>query len=125
MDALPLANRTRVAGAGALREAPVLLRSHLWFTSIDFHRGFPLVMPRPPSRMERFNLTTRMTLRRFTRLTNGHSKKNRNPDTMLGHYFAWYNFCRNHSSIKTTPAMKAGIVSEKWTLERPLTMAAA
>jgi len=41
--------------------------------------------------MERFSLTTRMTLRRFTRLTNGHSKKTRNYDTMLGLYFAWYN----------------------------------
>ncbi len=75
--------------------------------------------------MERFNLTTRMTLRRFTRLTNGHSKKNRNLDAMLGLYFAWYNFCRHHSSIKTTPAVKAGIVSEKWMLEKLLTMAVA
>lgn len=76
------------------------------------------------SRMERFNLTTRMTLRRFTRLTNGHSKKTRNHDAMLGLYFAWYNLVRHHSTIKTTPAAKAGIASEKWTLERLLTEAA-
>ena len=77
------------------------------------------------SRMERFNLTTRMQLRRFTRLTNGHSKKTRNHDAMLGLYFAWYNWCRNHSTIKTTPAVQAGIATEKWTLERLLTEAAA
>jgi transposase-like protein len=76
------------------------------------------------SRMERFNLTTRMTLRRFTRLTNGHSKKTRNHDAMLGLYFAWYNWCRNHMTIKTTPAVKAGIATEKWTLERLLIAAA-
>ena len=76
------------------------------------------------SRMERFNLTTRMSLRRFTRLTNGFSKKTRNHDAMLGLYFAWYNWCRNHSTIKTTPAVKAGLATEKWTLERLLTTAA-
>lgn len=77
------------------------------------------------SRMERFNLTTRMTLRRFTRLTNGHSKKTRNHDAMLGLYFAWYNFVRKHSTIKTTPAVKAGIVPTQWSLEKLLTIAAA
>lgn len=76
------------------------------------------------SRMERFNLTTRMTLRRFTRLTNGHSKKQRNHDAMLGLYFAWYNFCRKHQTIKATPAVKAGLTNEIWTLERLLKEAA-
>ena len=76
------------------------------------------------SRMERFNLTTRMTLRRFTRLTNGHSKKNRNHDAMLGLYFAWYNWCRKHMTSKMTPAVNAGIATEQWTLERLLTEAA-
>jgi len=68
---------------------------------------------------------TRMTLRRFTRLTNGHSKKQKNHDAMLGLYFAWYNFCRTHMTLKTTPAVKAGIVPSKWTLETLLTVAAA
>ena len=76
------------------------------------------------SRMERFNLTTRMTLRRFTRLTNGHSKKRRNHEAMLGLYFAWYNWVRKHSTIKTTPAVAAGLAVEPWTLERLLTEAA-
>lgn len=77
------------------------------------------------SRMERFNLTTRMQVRRFTRLTNAHSKKVRNHDAMLGLYFAWYNWCRKHSTIKTTPAVKAGFASEPWTLAELLTVAAA
>ena len=77
------------------------------------------------SRMERFNLTTRITFRRFTRLTNSFSKKTRNHDAMLGLYFAWYNRCRKHMTLKTTPAVKAGIASEQWTLEQLLTAATA
>ena len=77
------------------------------------------------SRVERHNLTTRMTLRRYTRLTNAHSKKTRNHDAMLGLYFAWYNWCRKHMTIKTTPAVKAGIASEVWSLDKLLEMAAA
>lgn len=76
------------------------------------------------SRMERFNLTTRMSVRRFTRLTNAHSKKTRNHDAMLGLYFAWYNFCRKHTTIKATPAQKAGLATECWSLQRLLKEAA-
>ncbi len=76
------------------------------------------------SRMERFNLTTRMSVRRFTRLTNAHSKKTRNHDAMLGLYFAWYNWTRRHSTIKTTPAVQAGLADEPWSLERLLIEAA-
>lgn len=77
------------------------------------------------SRMERHNLTTRMHVRRFTRLTNAFSKKSRNHDAMLGLFFCWYNFCRKHSTIKTTPAVKAGLATEVWSLEKLLTVAAA
>ena len=77
------------------------------------------------SRMERFNLTTRMHNRRFTRLTNAHSKKQRNHDAMLGLYFAWYNWVRKHLSLKTTPAVASGLADEPWTLEKLLTVAAA
>lgn len=76
------------------------------------------------SRMERFNLSTRMHVRRFTRLTNAHSKKMRNHDAMLGLYFAWYNWCRHHQSIKTTPAVRSGLAMERWTLATLLTEAA-
>ena len=74
--------------------------------------------------MERFNLTTRMSVRRFTRLTNAFSKKTRNHDAMLGLYFAWYNWVRKHSTIKTTPSVQAGLADEPWSLERLLTAAA-
>ena len=70
-------------------------------------------------------LTTRMTLRRFTRLTNGHSKKTRNHDATLGPYFAWYNWCRKHSTPKATPAVKVGLTSDQRMLEKLLKMAVA
>lgn len=73
------------------------------------------------SRMERFNLSTRMHNRRMTRLTNAHSKKWENHEAMLGLYFCWYNFCRRHMTIKTTPAVAAGLATEPWTIQRMLT----
>jgi hypothetical protein len=54
-----------------------------------------------------------------------HSKKTRNHNAMLGMYFAWCNWCQKNSTIKTTPAVKAGIASEVWTLERLLIAASA
>jgi hypothetical protein len=65
-----------------------------------------------------------MTCRRYTRLTNAHSKKWENHVAMTALYVAWYNFVRPHSTLKTTPAVAAGIASEKWTLERLLTESA-
>jgi len=73
--------------------------------------------------VERHNLTTRMQVRRMTRLTNGFSKKWENHEAMLGLLYAWYNWCRKHSTIKTTPAVAAGLASEPWTLEKLLTEA--
>ena len=66
------------------------------------------------SHVERQNLTVRMQLRRFTRLTNAFSKKLENMKAALALHFAWYNFCRIHSSLRTTPAMAAGISSSVW-----------
>ncbi len=76
------------------------------------------------SHVERHNLTTRMQVRRMTRLTNGFSKKWENHEAMLGLFYAWYNWVRPHSTLKTTPAVAAGIASEPWTLERLLTESA-
>jgi IS1 family transposase len=68
------------------------------------------------SHVERQNLTMRMQIRRFTRLTNGFSKKWENHWAMLCLYFAWYNFVRVHRSLRVTPAMEAGITDRIWNL---------
>lgn len=74
------------------------------------------------SYVERANLTIRMTNRRFTRLTNGFSKKLENHCHMLAIQFMHYNFCRKHSTVKATPAQAAGIASHQWTLEEVVRM---
>lgn len=59
----------------------------------------------------------RMTLRRLTRLTNARSKKWGNHYAALGLYFAYYNFVRKHTTLKTTPAVAAGLTDHAWTIE--------
>jgi IS1 family transposase len=66
---------------------------------------------------ERANLSIRMQNRRFTRLTNAFSKKLDNHIHALALYFAFYNFVRIHKTLRTTPAMAAGITKELWSLE--------
>lgn len=73
------------------------------------------------SHVERQNLNIRMAMRRFTRLTNGFSKKWENLKAALALYFAYYNFCRIHSSIRCTPAMEAGVTNTVWELKDLLT----
>jgi len=66
------------------------------------------------SHIERQNLTMRMQTRRLTRLTNAFSKKWENLWAALCLYFAWYNFCKVHGSLRVTPAMEAGIAHGVW-----------
>jgi IS1 family transposase len=69
------------------------------------------------SYVERQNLTMRMSMRRFTRLTNGFSKKVDNHGHAVALYFMYYNFCRVHSSLRVTPAMEAGLAQSPWSVE--------
>jgi len=67
--------------------------------------------------VERQNLTMRMSMRRFTRLTNGFSKKVENLFYSVAIHFMYYNFCRIHKSLRVTPAMEAKVTDHVWTLE--------
>ena len=69
------------------------------------------------SYVERQNLTMRMSMRRFTRLTNGFSKKIENHECAIAIYFMHYNFARIHQSLRVSPAMAAGITDKLWSLD--------
>jgi len=69
------------------------------------------------SYIERQNLTMRMSMRRFTRLTNGFSKKVENHACAVALHFVHYNFCRIHKTLRVTPAMAAGLSFHVWNLE--------
>lgn len=70
--------------------------------------------------IERSNLSMRMGIRRFTRLTNAFSKKVENHAASVALYFMHYNFCRVHRTLRVTPAMEAGLTSHVWTIEEML-----
>ena len=67
--------------------------------------------------MERQNLTMRMKMRRFTRLTNAFSKKLDNHIAAIALHYMHYNFCRVHQTLRVTPAMEAGISDDGWSLD--------
>lgn len=69
------------------------------------------------SYIERQNLTMRMSMRRFTRLTNGFSKKVENHAHAIALHYMYYNFCRMHKSLRCTPAMAAGVVNTLWSID--------
>jgi len=79
--------------------------------------GNPDVKEVSTSYVERQNLTMRMSMRRFTRLTNGFSKKIENLGHAVALHFMFYNFGRIHKTLRVTPAMEAGISDHVWTLE--------
>ena len=69
------------------------------------------------SYVERQDLTMRMSMRHFTRLTNGFSKKVQNLEHAVALHFMHYTFARIHKTLRVTPAMQAGIADHVWTLE--------
>ena len=74
------------------------------------------------SHIERQNLTMRMQMRRFTRLTNGFSKKIENHMHAIALFYMWYNFGRTHQTLRVTPAMEAGISQHVWSVEEIVTL---
>jgi hypothetical protein len=88
---------------------------------IECHAGILAGNPDPrhisTSFVERQNLTMRMGMRRFTRLTNAFSKKIENHGHAVALHFMHYNFCRVHKSLRVTPAMEAGLTDHVWSLE--------
>lgn len=79
--------------------------------------GNPDLKAASTSYVERQNLNMRMGMRRFTRLTNGFSKKMENHCHALALYFMFYNFVRIHTTLKVTPAMQAGLTDRLWNIE--------
>jgi len=79
--------------------------------------GSPTVRDVSTSFVERQNLTMRMSMRRFTRLTNAFSKKVENLGHAVALHFMYYNFGRIHQTLRVTPAMEAGISDHVWSLE--------
>jgi IS1 family transposase len=71
---------------------------------------------------ERQNLTMRMSMRRFTRLTNAFSKKVENHEHAIAIHYMYYNFGRIHQSLRVTPAMEAGVSDHVWSLEEIVTL---
>jgi IS1 family transposase len=74
------------------------------------------------SHVERQNLTMRMSMRRFTRLTNGFSKKVENHEYMLALHYMYYNFCRIHQTLRVTPAMEASVSDHVWSLDEVISL---
>jgi hypothetical protein len=75
------------------------------------------------SHVERQNLTMRMQMRRFTRLTNAFSKKVENHKAMIALHYMHYNFARIHKTLRVTPAMEAGVADHVWELDEIASLA--
>ena len=87
-------------------------------TGIELRRveGRPVLSHVSTSYTERQNLTMRMSMRRFTRLTNAFSKKAENHTHALALYFTFYNFVRQHKTLRCSPAMAAGLSTTLWSM---------
>jgi IS1 family transposase len=100
------------AGAGARYSPPECIG-----VQQDHISGWPEQKHISTSFVERSNLTMRMSMRRYTRLTNAFSKKVENLKHAVALHFLHYNFCRIHQTLRVTPAMEAGIADHVWEIE--------
>jgi hypothetical protein len=82
----------------------------------DVIRGMPDPEKISTSYVERFNLSSRMQMRRCTRLTNGFSKKLENHRAAVALWVSFYNLCRTHETLRCTPAMALGVTDHIWTI---------
>jgi hypothetical protein len=113
---IDFAQLVKVYGAardGAIRYSPATIIG----TRSEVIRGNPDPKHISTSYVERQNLTMRMSMRRFTRLTNGSSKKAENHAHALSLHYLHYNFARVHKTLRVTPAMEAGLAKHVWSFE--------
>jgi IS1 family transposase len=104
--------------SGAAKYSPaVCIGSHA-----DVITGSPDGEHISTSHVERANLTMRMSMRRFTRLTNAFSKKVENLTAAVSLHFMYYNFCRVHQTLGTTPGLAAGVTDHVWTLDEVIAL---
>jgi len=85
---------------------------HVWV------QGSPRAGLVSTSHVERSNWTVRTNLRRFTRLSNGFSRKLENHRAAVAVFVVWYNWCKRHTTVGMTPAMACGLASEPWPIDR-------
>jgi hypothetical protein len=104
--------QVRLSELQLARQPPKVVRAE-WTVIV----GTPDATHISTSLVERQNLTMRMSMRRFTRLTNAFSKKVENHRAAVALHFAHYNFVRTHRTLRTTPAMAANVSSRLWSLE--------
>jgi len=104
-------------GAGRYSPPKVVSAEKLYVT------GRPNMNITSTSFIERQNLSMRMGMRRFTRLTNAFSKKTENLKAAVALHFAHYNFVRIHKTLKVTPAMEAGVTDRLWSLQEIVELA--
>lgn len=91
-------------------------------TQVNVVSGNPDIEHVSTSFVERSNLTMRMHMRRFTRLTNAFSKKIENHMHAVSLHFMFYNFCRIHKTLRVTPAMEAGLTDHAWDVQEIVEM---
>ncbi len=82
--------------------------------------GYPDLKEAGTSIVERSNKTIRMGIRRFTRLTDGHSKLWENHEAAIALFVSFYNFCKVHTTLRTTPAVAAGLTDHVWSVQELL-----
>jgi len=122
--AYALGTRSSFAQLVKIYQSPLLPEDQQKYSPSRIKEAIPTPLwgnPNPErictSHVERQNLNMRIAMRRYTRLTIGFSKKWENLKAALSLYFAYYNFCRIHTSIRCTPAMEAGLTNTVWTIE--------